>query len=69
MEWVTLATIYFDDGSAQSQEMARGSEEHCKSVADLIPGIAYKGDKKFKEARVGLMRAADWDNTAWEAAQ
>lgn len=42
--------------------MARGSQEHCKSVADLIPGIAYKGDKKFKEARVGLMLAADWDN-------
>jgi hypothetical protein len=62
--FVVLAFLTFEDGSGSAMEIARG--ERCKAAADLVPAVSYSGDKKLRDAKVGIMLATEFDSFPFE---
>lgn len=63
-EYVAVSALEFADGSIEAFVLARGEGKKCRSVANMVPGISYSGDKPVKSARVVIMKAEDWEALA-----
>lgn len=63
-EWIAASVIEFENGDIEAMVLARGDGKKCESVANMVPGITYNGDKKVKGARVVVMKASSWDAIA-----
>ena len=63
MDEVVAVLLYkFDDDSGAAQELGRVTREAMTKMIDAVPGFTYSGDKKVKEAKVGLMSSAEFDS-------
>jgi hypothetical protein len=52
-EWICGYIIGFDDdGEPEGGILARGSKETCERTAELIPAVAYNGDRPNPVARI-----------------
>lgn len=52
-EWVCGYVLEFTDGGEpEVQVLHVGTQEECERVADLVPAIAYSGDRPTGEARM-----------------
>lgn len=62
-EWVCAYCIDFTDGGpAEGRVLHRGTLEDCQRTSNLMPGIAYSGDRPVRGARSMVMRIADWES-------
>ena len=61
MEMVAAAVLEFENGDISASLLARGEGDKCARVADLVPAVAYSGDKKVTSSRIIIMPAEQWD--------
>jgi len=56
--YVLMYRIEFhDEGDVEEGLLHRGTRGECERVADLIPAIAYKGERMVRECRMGIFEA------------
>lgn len=53
--WAVIYRIEFDDdGPPEYRVLHRGTKSDCERVLQLVPAIAYSGDRHAVEARIGV---------------
>ena len=54
-----FAIKFSDGGDPEMTILHRGSKKDCKRTLDLIPGIAYNGDRPGAEAHLFMIPSAE----------
>lgn len=57
---VCYSCIRFEDGSGDIKPLCIGTIEECKKVQEMIPAVAYDGDRKPRDAFVGITTHKKW---------
>lgn len=62
MPFIIVYRINFsDDGPSEARIIGRHeNREMCERMADLIPAVAYDGDRPVKGAEIGVFDEEEW---------
>lgn len=49
------SVLRFDDGTMEGQVFHEGTKKDCARVSNMLPAIAYSGDRKVVDARMAIV--------------